>query len=120
MFTAFVGNPLRTETLRINFELNKQHADRHRESIVTILRATDKRGMPDIREGDTFKLNYQFCIDYFGSIANVLTAVCNLLDDPELVADVELHELEHGESLIVSVLDKLREAQAIIARRNGI
>lgn len=108
-----IGVPTRTEKLQFNLELDYAQSTRHHDNVKVVMGGN----MPVVSDGDTLRVKYDVHCQYFGEVVERLTAIREILTDPSVIFKAELGELEHGESLIVSVVDRLREVQAAIAAR---
>lgn len=62
---------------------------------------------PDIAEGDTLKLKYEFNCKYYGNVVDHFDALGRILEDDSLVKDISITELIHGRSVIVDIVQKL-------------
>ena len=96
----------RVEQLKIGMRLNKAQCDKHQAAIAAIAQYS-----PSIIDGDLLSLNYSLACEYIGNVEQGLRAVLSILKDRNVVRSVSLDELRYGESLIVEVLDHIREIQ---------
>lgn len=109
--------PKRIEEIRILFKLDKKTARDHDQAVNLLL---DGRPYPVIQDGDKLNLSYSFECHYYGDVARKLNAVRSMLADRNLVVDVSLAELNHQESILISVVDELRALQREIAARGPV
>lgn len=109
------GQPTRQEQLKFVLSLEKSQATRHQTAINYIL---DGR-TPQQNEGDQLKVSYSVAIGYFGDVAGKLVALSSILSDHSVILDADVEELVNGESLIITVIDRLRDVQRVIAERKA-
>jgi hypothetical protein len=101
---------LRTRTERLHFDLclDKTLADTHAADIELI---TGVKQIPMV-EGDTYHVTYDVHLSYFGAVEKRLEAMNRLLTSPELVKQVSLEELNHGQSLFVGIIQQIEAMKA--------
>jgi len=99
---------------RINFKmtLKSKHVDRYSEELETIIVGKYKIG-----EKDTLDVDYKFFIEYYENITRRLRAIINILEDPEIVVNVDMEELNRGESLIFEFYKKYLEVSLALKNR---
>jgi len=96
--------PTRTERLQFTATLDKAGVERH---AALILDTIFKDAFETTQEGDMYTVIYTCHVDYFGEVERHLRLFEALLDDPELVVDADIEELEHGESILVNVVEQI-------------
>jgi len=107
------GSKTRSEKVRFDLELDKVRAEKFQKE----LEVFPFTPFSEMQPGDSLKLKYEVYINYFGNVAQCLTALTTILSDPDVVVKAELTELKHGECLIDTVLARLRDVQEIIRKR---
>ena len=101
-------NRTRTERLHFDLWLDKSLADAHKEDIQLITGVE----APIMVEGDTQHVTYDVWLSYFGEVESRLGAMNRLLTEPELVKQVSLEELTHGQSLFVGIIQQIEALKA--------
>jgi hypothetical protein len=92
----------RSEVILIRVALDKSAYGRPEHNLKTVM-----PNAPDIAEGDTLKLSYEFRADYHGDVAAKLDAIGRIVADESLVKAVEIEELKYGRSVIVQIVQEL-------------
>jgi hypothetical protein len=98
----------RVEELRFSARFAKPDADRYRELI-------KEAGLPffELNDGETMTLNYKVALTYFGDVARKLDFFHSLLKERKCPIDVDLEELRHGRSVLVSLIDTMAALQEL-------
>lgn len=99
-------------------KLTHQGVTEHSEAVKTVMQAQNL-GTVETQPGDVFNLTYSFTCDYFGAVEQCLRAVASIVRDPSVVVDVSLAEVNHGEILLLSVVDALRELKRNLDARSA-
>src|SRR5271157_1283177 len=103
----------RTENLRFDLYLDKTLADTHAADI-ELITSTKRESMV---EGDTYHVAYELQLSYFGTVEKRLEAMNRLLSSPEIVKQVALKELTHGQSLFVGIVQQIEAMKAKLIER---
>lgn len=108
--------PTRTETIALRASLDKSGADRHGARLVgTCYRDAIKT----LREGDTLHIDYEFRLEYFGEVERHLKLYETLLADPSVVVNADFEEMEHGHSLLLSLVESITRIRDAIDRKRA-
>ncbi len=110
--TIIDDSPTLVEQLQFLIELDKSQTEKHD----ALLREMGVKLYP-LEAEDTLKVSYQLTVAYFGRVERQLRTILAILADTSVVVSTSVDELNRGESLIVSVIDRLREVQGIIKAR---
>jgi hypothetical protein len=105
-----IGNTnelVRSECLQFRLKIDANQAQKHANDIHTVTNFA----APLPLEGDTLSLTYTVSLDYFGDVTNRLAALSRLMNDPDLLRQVNVDELNHGHSLFVHILQQIEEIQ---------
>jgi len=94
----------RLERLTIKMALKADEVHRHQSAIDTVLAGRP----PNLGEDDIMNLDYTMVAEYIGDVERKLRAIRSILKDRDVVARVSIDELQHGESLFVSIIDHIR------------
>jgi hypothetical protein len=105
----------RYEHLRFKLSLDKTQAENHADDVRTVL----GKDLPAIIDGDTFNVNYELSVLYFGGVVERLSAISRLLDVPGLTRRVDLDELNHSRSIFVEIVRQVDAVKAKLASNNG-
>lgn len=112
METIDLGVVTREERLRIQIKLDRQKAQSHQDDVTKVMNGNGGNwSMPNMGNEDVLNVNYTFSCLYLNRIDETLAAICRILDDSEIVLSADINEFKHGESLLVNIVDKIRNIQ---------
>lgn len=120
--TVFEGAPTRSEKISITLKLNKSKVDKHKVAVATLVNSCTPNcpNFTDtVKKDDTVSLTYEFNAFYFGNVELNLLAILELLEDPEVIISADIQELIRGESLLVSVIEKMQTVRQKLESRNN-
>ena len=101
-----------TETVNIYMEFTDNRFQKEIEIIQGQL-------MTKLMEGDKFKMNYSFSINYFGNIVDRFIAIRRILkrSNNNCVISAQITQLEHAESIIIELLKEFETLKSEIQSR---
>lgn len=102
------------EELKFTLRLNKPQADLHAKHVEKVL----DRKVPVGCE-DTLVVNYTVGVDYWGNVADKLDAILHMAEQG-IIVESAIEELQHGYSLIIEVVDRLKKIAEFVPREGDI
>lgn len=100
-------NQTRSEWLAFEVTLDKAGAEKHASDIKEVMGTT--YDFTNMGENDDFKVNYGVFCEYFGSVERKLRALQRIL--PSALTS-KVAETQYGESIIVGIVNALRDIRA--------
>lgn len=99
----------RNELIRVRVKFDADQAWNHREQLLAFCAEAD-----GIQKGAAFIMNYEFTVDYFGNVSKRLDQINEIMAWPEVAIEASLEELRHGESVLLTTIDRIRAAQTAL------
>ncbi len=103
MFSTLVRKPERVENTTIKMELDYEATKKHREAVELLI--PNFQGA--VKPGDTFRISYNFLIEYFGNVNANLQAIRELCEDPNIVVAASCNRLQKGSCVLFDTLKAL-------------
>lgn len=104
----------RIEDVCIKFDLDRRQLDGVMSLVQTIL----GREPPDVFDGDTLKITYDFHVAYLGKVEEIFNAILNLLiNAPDVIVKVDGNLLDGASCLFARLIEKLHQINEVCNSR---